>query len=296
MPTSLPEPIRDAIERAAGAVQSARSVGGGDVSRAARVETASGPVFAKWGQGPAAETYGAEAAGLALLRATADRAGADLVVPQPLAVVPQTDGVAGLVLPWIEPARPSPSDWRRAGAGLAALHRVDADADYGLDDDNWIGSKPQRNGRSSSWPEFFGERRLLAQAETVRQRGAWDAAWDAPLARLVARLPKLLPDTPPRSVVHGDLWAGNAMGTDGGQVALIDPAAHVGHREVDLAMTELFGGFPPAFYDGYRDAWPLEPGYPERREVYNLFHLVNHLTHGASYRQPVQATLRRFGT
>ena len=274
------------------------------MSRAARVETARGPVFAKWARGPAADTYGAEAEGLALLRATADRAGAGVVVPQPLAVVPQTNGWAGLVLPWIEPARPSPSDWRRAGAGLAALHRVDAGADYGLDGDNWIGSKPQRNGRLGSWPRFFGEQRLLAQAETVRhlardgagQRGAWDGAWDAPLARLVARLPELLPETPPRSVVHGDLWAGNAMGTGGGQVALIDPAAYVGHREVDLAMTELFGGFPAAFYDGYQEAWALEPGYPERREVYNLFHLINHLTHGASYRQPVQATLRRFGT
>ena len=291
----LPDPVRAAVEQVSGEIRSVRPVGGGDVSRAARVETASGPVFAKWGRGSAAETYGAEAQGLALLRATADEAGAGLVVPEPLAVVPEADGIAGLVLPWIDPARPSPPDWRRAGAGLAALHRVDAGADYGLDGDNWIGSKPQRNGRLSSWPAFFGERRLLAQAETVRQLGAWDAAWDAPLARLVARLAEVLPETPPRSVVHGDLWAGNALGTDGGRVALIDPAVYVGHREVDLAMSELFGGFPPTFYDGYHQAWPLEPGYPERREVYNLFHLINHLTHGAGYRQPVEATLRRFG-
>ena len=295
MPTSLPPPVRDAVERAAGAVRSVRPVGGGDVSRAARVETAGGPVFAKWGRGDASRTYASEANGLALLHSAARQSSADVVVPQPLAVVPETDGLAGLVLPWVEPAAPSPSDWRRAGAGLAALHGVDAGARYGLDADNWIGSKPQRNGHFSVWPEFFGERRLLAQAETVRQSGAWDGAWDAPLARLVARLPELLPEAPPRSVVHGDLWAGNALGTDGGAVALIDPAVYVGHREVDLAMTELFGGFPPAFYDGYRDAWPLEPGYPERREVYNLFHLVNHLTHGASYRQPVERTLRRFG-
>ena len=139
-------------------------------------------------------------------------------------------------------------------------------------------------------------------AATVAEHGAWDAAWDAPLDRLVTRLPELLPAAPPRSLLHGDLWGGNALATGGGAgvpssapFALIDPAVSVGHREADLAMTELFGGFAGPFYDGYREAWPLEPGYDERREVYNLYHLVNHLTHGPSYRRPVERALRRFG-
>ena len=265
------------------------------MSQAARVETEGGQVFAKWGRGAAGQHYAAEADGLSRLGAAAEEAGAELVVPVPLAHhAPEADEPGVLVLPWIEPGRPSPPDWWRFGAALSALHRVDAGDRYGLDAANWIGSKPQRNGWSSSWPEFFGGQRLLAQAETVRQRSAWDSAWDAPLARLVARLPEILPETPPRSVLHGDLWSGNALATADGQFALIDPAVYVGHREADLAMTELFGGFAPAFYDAYREAWPLEPGYPERREIYNLFHLTNHLTHGPGYRRPVEAILRQF--
>ncbi len=292
--SSLPETVRSWVEAEVGAVVSATPVSGGDVSRAARVETAAGPVFAKWGAGAAGQTYAAEAEGLAALAAAA--AGPDLVVPSPLAVRPPNGGPGVLVLPWIERGRPTAADSRRFGAALAALHRADAPGDgYGWDADNWIGSKPQRNGWRASWPAFFGERRLQAQAETVRQRGAWDPAWDGLLDRMVGRLPELLPETPPRSLVHGDLWAGNAVATTGGRFAIIDPAVSVGHREADLAMTELFGGFDAAFHAGYRDAWPLEPGYADRREVYNLFHLVNHLTHGAGYRAPVERTLRRFG-
>ena len=295
---SLPPSVRSVLEGALGPVRSVRAVGGGDVSRAARVEADAGAFFAKWGAGDAGRTYLAEAAGLgALSRA----AGPDLEVPAPLvardAAGPDGGTAEGvLVLPWLEAGRASDGDWRRFGAALAGLHRAPAPGDgYGWDADNWIGSKPQQNGWTDDWPAFFGERRLQAQAETVRQRGAWDASWDRMLGRLVGRLGEVLPSSPPRSLVHGDLWSGNALALEGGRFALVDPAVYVGHREVDLAMTELFGGFAPAFYDGYRGAWPLEDGYPERREVYNLFHLTNHLTHGPGYRRPVESTLRRFG-
>src|SRR5690606_12243234 len=220
-----------------------------------------------------------------LLRAAA--AQADLVVPSVLAAQAANDGSGFLLMAWLEPGQPSRSDWERFGKALAALHRAEApsgeDGRYGLGADNWIGSKPQRNGWMASWPRFFGERRLRAQAETVRRRGAWNADWDRPLDRLVARLPELLPEAPPPSVLHGDLWGGNALATADGRFALVDPAVYVGHREADLAMTELFGGFDAAFYAGYRAAWPLEPGYEARREVDNLFHLINHLTHGPGY-------------
>src|SRR5690606_31434535 len=113
--------------------------------------------------------------------------------------------------------------------------------------------------------------------------------------RLVARLPEILPEAPPPSVLHGDLWAGNALATADGRSALVDPAVYVGHREADLAMTELFGGFDAAFYAGYRAAWPLEPGYEARRELYNLFHLINPLTNGPGYAGAGERVLRRFG-
>ena len=295
MAVELPDVVRSSVDSAVGGVRAVQPVGGGDVSHAARVETAEGAVFVKWADGEAGQTYAAEAEGLAAL---AEAAGPDLVVPAPLDTrAPDGDGPGLLVLPWIEGGHPTAVGWRRFGAALAALHGADAPGvGYGWGVDNWIGSKPQRNGWRTSWPTFFGEHRLRAQAETVRQRGAWDAAWDGLLDGLIRRLPELLPAAPPRSLLHGDLWGGNAVPTADGRFALIDPAVSVGHHEADLAMTELFGGFADAFYEGYREAWPLEPGYPARRAVYNLFHLINHLTHGAGYRAPVERTLRRFGS
>ena len=294
--SGLPGDVRPHVEPHTGAVRSVAPVGGGDVSRAARLDAERGRFFLKWGAGAAGRTYAAEAEGLAALAAAAPD---DLVVPTPIVACDAEGEAPGvLLLPWIEPGRPSAGDWRRFGAALAGLHRAEAPGGgrYGWPHDNWIGSKPQRNEWAESWPAFFGEKRLRAQAETVRQRGAWDADWDGLLDRLVKRLPDLLPETPPPSVLHGDLWGGNALATEGGRFALIDPAVSVGHRGADLSMCELFGGFARSFYEGYREAWPLEPGYTEeRRELYQLFHVINHLTHGPSYRQPVEATLRRFG-
>ena len=295
MVSRIPEAVRLAVEPVTGTLRRAEAVGGGDVSHAARLDAEHGTFFLKWGGGNAGQTYAAEAEGLAALAAAS---GPALHVPAPhLAQDAEADAPGYLLLDWIEPGRTSEAGWREFGAALADLHRAEPPGDgrYGWASDNWIGSKPQQNGWAASWPEFFGEHRLRAQAETVRLRGAWDAAWDPLLDHLVARLGEVLPEAPPPSLLHGDLWGGNALPTADGPFAIIDPAVSVGHREADLAMTELFGGFSAAFYEGYREAWPLEPGYPERREVYNLFHLINHLTHGAGYRHPVEATLRRFG-
>ena len=131
-----------------------------------------------------------------------------------------------------------------------------------------------------------------AAGGAAREAGRWTSGWDAPLEGLYARLDELLPERPEASVLHGDLWSGNVLVTEAGAAALVDPAAYYGHREADLALTELFGGFDARFYAAYREAWPLEPGYAARREVYNLYHLINHLNHfGGSYARSVQAAL-----
>ena len=292
----IPAGVAEALRPHTGAVRRATPVGGGCIAHAARVEAERGRFFLKWAEEEAGKTFAAEAEGLRLL---GDVAGPDLVVPAVLAAQVAAVAPGFLLLDWIDTGRPERSDWARFGAALAALHRAGAPSGYGgpygLGDDNWIGSKPQRNGWCASWPTFFGEQRLRAQAETVQQRGAWNARWDRPLDRLIARLPDLLPAAPPPSVLHGDLWGGNALATADGRFALVDPAVYVGHREADLATTELFGGFDAAFYDGYRAAWPLDPGYAERRAVYNLFHLINHLTHGPGYTASVDRVLRPFG-
>lgn len=294
---TLPAAVQTRVERAVGPIHAAAAVGGGSVGHALRVETDRGVVFVKWAVGDAGSAFAAEADGLAALARAAPSA---LVVPVPLVAENARDDAPGvLVLPWLHPGRPEAPAWQAFGSALADLHRVPSEAGspgapYGQASDNWIGSKPQRNGWARQWPLFFGERRLLAQAATVRERGAWQTRWDAPLERLVAMLPDMLPDAPEPSVLHGDLWSGNAVALADGRFALIDPAHYVGHRETDLAMTTLFGGFPRAFYRGYREAWPLEPGDDERREVYNLYHLINHLTHGPGYAASVEAVLRKY--
>ncbi|MDQ7041301.1 MAG: fructosamine kinase family protein [Rhodothermus sp.] len=266
-------------------------VGGGCIARACRLETDRGVYFLKWGPAEVAHTFKAEAVGLRALRA----AKSPLVIPEVVALgEAQSDRPGFLVLEWIEPGRPGPHFWEHFGEGLAHLHQVQGPR-YGFTQDNFIGRMPQENAWEDDWPTFFWQHRLAPQVRWARQQGHWERDWDRWLERLEKRLPELLPARPPASLLHGDLWSGNFMVTFDGRAALIDPAVYYGDRETDLAMTELFGGFDTRFYAAYRAAWPLEPGYEERRELYNLYHLINHLNlFGGSYAAGVARTLRRF--
>lgn len=288
LPGALEEAVAPFLE---GAPVRIEPLGGGCIANACRVTAPHRTFFLKWGVGAVAQTFAAEALGLRVL----GRAGSPLVVPEVLAVQAATPGCPGFLLAsWVEAGRPGMGFWDRFGAGLAALHRYTGDR-YGFESDNFIGRLPQHNAWEEDWPGFFRRRRLGPQVAMARERGAWPRPWDRMLERLLARLPDLLPVAPAPSLLHGDLWSGNFMVTSSGRAALIDPAVYYGHREADLAMTELFGGFDPRFYVAYRAAWPLEPGYDERREVYNLYHLVNHLNHfGQGYAGRVEGVLRRF--
>lgn len=289
---NLPDALTAALSDAVGAaVTSVAAVGGGCIANACRVETEARSYFLKWGRGDVAETFPAEAAGLKTLAA----AGSPLVVPEVIAQQPASDGTpAFLVTEWINSGRKGLHFWSSFGEGLAALHEHTGDQ-YGFDQDNFIGRLPQKNASERTWPRFFRTQRLAPQVDMARERGRWQAGWEAPIETLYRRLPDLLPAQPDRSVLHGDLWSGNFLVTAIGNVALVDPAVYYGHRETDLAMTELFGGFDEAFYTAYREAYPLEPGYEERRDIYNLYHLINHLNHfGGRYASSVDATLRAF--
>ena len=292
--SDLPGSIADRVHALAGEVRRAGPVGGGCIANATRVETVGGTFFLKWSEGEAGRTFEAEAAGLRALRA----ADAPLVVPEVLAAEDAAGGRPGfLLMDWIEAGRPVGRFWAGFGEALAALHRhTEPEGRYGFERANFIGRLPQSNAWRTDWPDFFRSQRLAPQIAMARDSGRWRSGWDALADRLLARLGDLLPARPPASMLHGDLWSGNVLTADDGRAALIDPAAYFGHREADLAMTELFGGFDGRFYDAYRAAWPLEPGYAERREVYNLYHLVNHLNHfGAGYAGGVERVLRRFG-
>ncbi len=272
-------------------IASGAPVGGGCVSPTARVESESGDVaFLKWADG-ASRMFAAEAEALEALAA----AGA-VRVPEVLGSA--AEAPAWLLLEWMEPGDGGAAAWRRLGAGLAALHRATAEA-WGWPADNFIGSLPQENGWMARWPAFWRERRLLPQLRRAYASGHFSGADRRAFAALLDRLDGLLGEAAAAdgpSLLHGDLWGGNVhMTTDA--PALVDPSIYYGHREVDLAMSELFGGFRAEFHAAYREAWPLRPGYVEaRRAVYQLYYLLVHVNlFGGSYVAGARAAVARVG-
>lgn len=292
----IPSWLGREIEPYVGRIVRAAEVGGGSIATAFRIDAAKGRFFLKTASGTAGDGFEAEAAGLRALREAAS--GTELRVPEVVHVRNRQREPGLLLLEWIPVGRPGPNHWRRLGEGLAALHRrrpIGAGR-FGFPGDNFIGATPQPNGWMDRWPDFFRDRRLLPQIERARRTGRWQRRWDPLADRLLDRLDELLPNDATPSLLHGDLWSGNQVADERDVPWLVDPAVYVGHREADLAMTELFGGFADAFYDAYEAAWPLDPGYEERRDLYNLYHLLNHLNlFGSSYAAGVERTLRRYG-
>lgn len=287
----LPAALASHLESSLGQITDAVRVSGGDISQAARIHLANGAhLLVKWRSGSLPGLFTAEWRGLELLRSTKA-----LRIPEVLAHSEVTaTHPAFIALEWLDPGSKSGHSAEALGRGLAAQHRVLA-ASFGLDHDNFIGANPQPNHQSDNWTNFFRERRLGSQMELAGRNGFLPTQRTRRLEALLARLDDWLPAQPPASLLHGDLWGGNWLVTTSGEPALVDPAVYYGHREADLAFTELFGGFPAAFYAAYGANWPLEKGYEERKELYNLYHLLNHLNlFGESYGGSVDSILRRF--
>lgn len=289
---SLPSSLAAAVTGATGsAIAESKAVGGGDISQAARLRLADGrELLLKWRSGPPDGLFTAEQRGLALLR----QANA-LRVPEVFACADQAGAAPGFIaMEWLGRGSSTPEAASMLGAGLAAQHRVTASS-YGLDHDNFIGANPQPNQAAADWVSFFREQRLGYQVELAGRNGYLPRNRASRLETLLARLGDWLPANPPASLLHGDLWGGNWLVTAAGEPALIDPAVYYGHREADLAFTGLFGGFPASFYAAYHQAWPLDSGYEERKDLYNLYHLLNHLNlFGEGYGGSVDAILRRY--
>lgn len=263
------------VEAALGSpVRKQRQLSGGDINEAFELTLADGRrVFAKTNSRAPAGFFEAEAHGLGYIA----EPGA-LRVPAVLAVGgPAPGGVSAfLALEWLEPA-PRASDFdERLGLGLAALHRAGA-ASFGLDRPNFIALLPQDNESAPTWPEFWRQRRILPLLERARLLGHSDASLDRTLDRLLERLEQLLGESEPPARLHGDLWGGNLHVDAHGEPALIDPAVYAGHREVDLAMMRLFGGFNERVFDAYAAGYPLAEGHHERVELYQLYPLLVHL-------------------
>ncbi len=209
----------------------------------------------------------------------------------------QDNSFSFLVLEYLEAVPKIKDFWKIFGYEMAELHRNGRNRESGFFHDNHIGATPQLNGTMPSWVDFFREKRLGFQIKLARDKGLANRSMTALVERIMTRLDSLLiePDEGQASLLHGDLWSGNFIEGPDGKACIIDPAAHYGHREADLAMTELFGGFSSGFYSSYNEAWPLDPGYPQRKDLYNLYHMLNHLNlFGMSYASSVLSIARRY--
>jgi fructosamine-3-kinase len=181
------------------------------------------------------------------------------------------------------------------GRELAQMHRGARAQQFGFDVDNYIGSTRQVNTQSDSWIEFYRTHRLGYQIDLAEGLGLANRTMSKAVRGVMERLDDLILEPEAPALLHGDLWGGNYMVDANGEPVIIDPAVYYGHPEADLAMTELFGGFSPRFYDAYREVNPLEPGYESRKEIYNLYHMLNHLNiFGAGYAGSVMAIVGRF--
>ncbi|HTI35604.1 MAG TPA: fructosamine kinase family protein [Miltoncostaea sp.] len=281
--------LAGAVGEALGAaVADARPVHGGSINRALRLTLSDGrAAFVKHHPDAPAGVFRAEADGLAWL-AAADA----LRTPEVLAVADDPGAPRFLALEWITPGPPDPEAF---GRGLAGLHRAGAPG-FGWERDNFIGPLPQRNDPADGgWTGFYVERRLRPMAGSAVSAGTLDAGFLRDLDRLAARLPDLAGDPEPPARLHGDLWGGNAIvGAEGGP-AILDPAVYGGHREIDLAMMRLFGGFPAATFAAYDEAFPLAPGHADRVDLWQLYPLLVHVVlFGGGYAAQARRALARY--
>lgn len=288
----LPKQLSDVISNLTNTeINKVTPVSGGDINQAARLTLSDGrEILLKWRPGSAQGMFTVERRGLELMRATNT-----LRIPAVVAQQEAQDGCpAFIALEWLGRGGRVSGVAKALGQGLAEMHRHTNDQ-YGLDHDNFIGANPQPNQLTADWVTFFREQRLGFQMQLADRNGYLNQRRHQLLDRLFNRLGELLPTNPPASLLHGDLWGGNWLVTADGEPALIDPAVYYGDREAELAFTELFGGFPANFYAAYNQTWPLEPGYQERRDLYNLYHLLNHLNlFGEGYGGRVDSILRRY--
>lgn len=266
---ALWSPIARHISTATGvafAVERQSAVGGGCINSAAVLEDGKRRYFVKLNEARRLAMFEAEADGLKEM----SRAGG-VRVPLPVCAGTANDA-AYLVLEYIELESADTRSFEQLGQGLARMHRSTR-AEFGWHRDNTIGSTPQPNTPSSDWVTFWREHRLGFQLRLAVRNGRNMMNKGE---RLMTGLEHFFQSYHPLpSLLHGDLWGGN-VGTSNGHPVIFDPAVYYGDRETDLAMTELFGGFPGRFYQAYRESWPLDPGYKVRKTLYNLYHVLNH--------------------
>jgi protein-ribulosamine 3-kinase len=269
-------------------IMSFEPTSGGSINYTGKISLTHGEFFIKWNdRAKFPEMFITEAKGLELLSEATD-----LKVPTVISCG-ESGSFQYLLLSFIRSATRQNNYWEKLASGLAAVHKKNG-LTYGLGYPNYIGSLPQSNLETTSWTNFFIHERLEKQVQLAAANSVCEPAMLTHFDRLYKKLDQYLIDEKP-CLVHGDLWSGNVIVSESGEPALIDPAVYFGNREMDLAMSKLFGGFEPDFYRVYADCFPVENGLNERIEIYNLYPLLVHLNlFGGSYYQQIMHVLRRF--
>ena len=285
LPIMLTVECEGALQRLGFRLATQSPVSGGCISQALRLTSTSGErCFLKLYRDAPTGLFAGEATGLAALAAVSG-------APRTPAVLAQ--GNSFILLEDLTPGRQVNDYWERFGRELACLHAHHG-PHFGFTCDNHCGSTPQPNPATSDGCAFFATARLGYQSRLAESRGLLSSSERRLIEQLGERLPELVPGQP-ASLIHGDLWSGNAHTGPNGEPVLIDPAAHWGWAEAELAMTLLFGGFPARFYAAYVEAGNLASDWEERVELYNSYHLLNHLNlFGRSYHAQVMAAIQRY--
>lgn len=268
-------------------IENQRSVSGGCINQGYSLVGGNITYFVKINQASQVGMFAAEALALKQMSATQT-----IRVPQPICWG-MAEKASYIVLEWMEFGRGTNQSWEEMGRKLGAMHHHLGADKFGWEQNNTIGSTSQMNTWSDSWADFFAEHRIGYQLKLARRRGGNFPEY----TQVVEIVRELLTDRKPQpSLVHGDLWSGNVAVTQKGEPVILDPATYYGDHEVDLAMTELFGGFSGIFYRGYNEVFPVDKGYQKRKTIYNLYHILNHFNlfgggYGTQANQMIQKIL-----
>ncbi len=265
------------------------SISGGSINDAYQLTTNQGSFFIKTNYKERyPKMFEKEAKGLGILQSTNA-----IRIPKVIAIN-EFENTSFLILEYIESSNPQPNFWQLFGKQLAALHQNTND-NFGLDYSNYIGSLLQQNNKHQIWTDFFINERLQPQLKLARDGNEIDVATISIFENLYKMLDDIFPQEQP-ALLHGDLWSGNFMVDEKGAPVIMDPAVYYGHREMDIAMTKLFGGFDAQFYDTYNECYSLEKGWEERMDICNLYPLMVHVNlFGSGYLGQVKSILSKFG-
>jgi protein-ribulosamine 3-kinase len=269
-------------------IQRIEPVQGGSINASCRISTGNEYFFLKTNDAykyPA--MFEKEVAGLKLIRDTKT-----LKVPEVITFGEYED-LGYLLLRYVMTTSRQKDFWEVFGSQLAAMHSVNNDK-FGLTDNNYIGSLPQSNRQHNKWTDFFIEERLEAQLKIAYSSGKLDRTISEDFKKIFVKIENLVPEEKP-SLVHGDLWSGNFLTGNSGEPYVIDPAVYYGHREMDLSMTKLFGGFDEPFYESYNSVFPLAVGFEDRVELHNLYPLLVHVNlFGGSYISQLKSIIKKY--